>query len=51
MYEYYEQYNAKEELSKGVKETYEMQEKVLSKIKELKPEDVKGRMKIKLTLK
>jgi len=35
-------YNAKEEFNKGVKETYEMQENILSQIKELTPNDIKG---------
>ncbi|ORX77155.1 hypothetical protein BCR32DRAFT_64594 [Anaeromyces robustus] len=35
-------YNAKEEFLNGVKETYEMQEKILSQIKELTPNDIKG---------
>jgi len=35
-------YKVKEEISNGVKETYEMQQKILSQIKELTADDVKG---------
>jgi len=35
-------YDAKQEINNGVKETYEMQNKILSQIKELTPDDVKG---------
>ncbi|OUM62344.1 hypothetical protein PIROE2DRAFT_69517 [Piromyces sp. E2] len=34
-------YNAKQEINSGVKETFEMQEKILSQIKELTPDDIK----------
>jgi len=35
-------YNAKEEINSGTKETFEMQERILSQIKELTPDDIKG---------
>ncbi|KAL6613049.1 hypothetical protein U3516DRAFT_592157 [Neocallimastix sp. 'constans'] len=35
-------YSAKEEIASGKKETHEMQERILSQIKELSPEDISG---------